>query len=341
MTIINTRNAIAAAATVLVISLAFATMFLSPGEAGANTRPECNNHREACVLEWVHYWFEEPTIRFQSDEMLVTRRYNLPSASTKYVTRGSNYVKLMSVRAEHRIASDDGTDRTWHSVEDHRNTEDGVLERGSQRIQATYTDPGTRGLVMTRYQVEIEYGRGSTVRTANYTVWESPTAVRYEDTRCLLGRPSDGYIKISYMRSERTGRLSTKYVLPDNNNPKRCAGHEWATEGVAYQYQVCKGRLCTRPDLIGGGYTFQGDSKFAAGIRKLSGDPRTTEREYSVISRDEDVTSQMTFEGWIWQYIGGDYDDMEEYVLFQACEGFDCDGPRVIKGRQISNHVRD
>ena len=212
MTIINTRNAIAAAAATLVVTLAFATMFLSPGEAGANTRPECNSHREACVLEWVHYWFEEPTISFQSDEMLVTRRYNLPSTSTKYVTRSSNYVKLMSVRAEHRIASDDGTDRTWHSVEDHRNTEDGVLERGSQRIQATYTDPGTRGLVMTRYQVEIEYGRGSTVRTANYTVWESPTAVRYEDTRCLFGQPSDEYIKVSYMRSQQTGGNSSDLV---------------------------------------------------------------------------------------------------------------------------------
>ena len=334
-----------AAATMMLIALAVTTVLFWPREANAQSSPACTGANQACVSQWIDHWFQDLQVSFDSEDMVVTRSYNLPGAEAKYARDGSDYVKLKSITAQHRVRSDDGTDRWWHIADDDQNSDDGVLERGNHSIMETYSDPGTQGTLMTRFQVEVEYQRDSSdPQTARYTIYASPDNVRYEDTRCLMGTPATGYIKISYMRSEQDGGRHTKYMLPGNNNPKRCAGHDWATQGVAYQAQICKANLCTFPDLIGsalGRSDFRGTKEFDRGIKELERALRSNTRAYSVIDRDGRTTGQTTFEAWIWPYISDDFDDVDEYVMFQTCKGFACDGVRIIRGRDIGNYVRD
>ena len=268
--------------------------------------------------------------------MVVSKGYNLPSTTRKYAGSGGAAPTLKSATIQYRVLSIDGTKRPWADVDDE-------LRRGRRLSIQTYENPGTTGLVVSRYKVEIEYTEQGVRRVARATVVPTNPVVRYKDTRCLTGRPSSGYVRISYMRSEETGGLRTMDLLPENLNPKRCAYNDWATEGVAYQAQICKGSLCTFPKLVGGSLStsaFRGTREFDAGISDLAGEPRSTNRTYSIVKNEGSYTGQATFETWMWPYINGQYDDMEDYVLFQACSGFQCEGPQVIKGKSVGSRVR-
>ena len=324
---------------IIAVIGAVAFLIAMPATTQAQSEPDCNTSGTSiseCMNLWMDHWFNDPAFTPRSNRsMSVTQSWSgLPRGGTEIAHNDSGGWSITMQRATLGFRMHPARSRIneW--------TDTGNIPSGRGSYTHSEENAGATGRAHMRanVRINIQFGAFGFETTHRHYF---PIVDYTNPLGCRTGTAGN-YWDVAYMKSAETGGFGRKYVLADDVNADYCEVADWATEGVVYQTKVCNGNGCTFPDLIGSRLSRRdiSMSNLNRGVAELAEGNNDPTTYYSVMYRDGNQTGQMTFDKEVWDSGMSDvFEDDDDYVLFNACQGFSCHANTVYRANTVGNQV--